>query len=297
MVASTGKRNAVASPQKTLMAAAVTLLLGSTVVARLLPVTIDPPRYGNATKALDVCRTTVRDVQPFLLVVFACTDHAPDAFMRLAHDTVGTAILLTDDPAAITDHNSMDASVTLMIVDRSDTVAALIDQKPAAWYQLSHYVWLMPQTDRSEATSLFRAAWRQWSVANVVIVTQSTAYTYNPFKDVVREHRTVDAEELRAVTRRKMNDLNGYPVRICMFPTRLKAIKQPDGTYKGTDGIIVSTLAKHMNFKPVYSEPSDGRKYGWAELNSNYNFKYTGLLGDLVHNKVDMAFNGVFLDV
>lgn len=78
-----------------------------------------------------------------------------------------------------------------------------------------------------------------------------------------------------------------------MFPTRLKAIKQPDGSYLGTDGIIVSTLAKHMNFTPVYSEPSDGNKYGWAESNNTF----TGLLGDLVHNRVDMAFNGVFLKV
>lgn len=139
----------------------------------------------------------------------------------------------------------------------------------------------------------FKTAWRKRSVINVVILQGFEAYTYDPFKGILAKH-DVDPDKLHTISRQKMNNLNGYSVRICMFPTRLKAVKQPDGTYKGTDGIVVSTLAKHMNFTPIYSEPSDGRKYGWAESSNN---TFTGLLGDLVKNKADMAFNGAFMKV
>lgn len=297
MMTAVGKRNAAVIPQ-TLIVAAATILFGSAVVvARLLPVAIDLPYFSDASKALNVCRTTVRDVQPFLLTVFAFTDHETDTLLRHVHDTVGTSILLIDEPTAAANHYNTDVRVVLMIVDGPSTIDALINNGVPTWNQLTHYMWLVPQINRWEAETLFQAVWRQRSVANVVIVTPSMAYTYSPYRDELREHRSLDVDELRLVARRMMNDLNGHTVRICMFPTRLNAIKQPDGTYKGTDGVIVSTLAKHMNFKPVYSEPSDGRKYGWAELKSDNNVTYTGLLGDLFHNKVDMAFNGVFLNV
>lgn len=209
-----------------------------------------------------------------------------------------------------------------MMADGPDPLSRLIDGKGPAgvWDQMSHYVWLLPAgvVKRLQAERLLRAAWQRWSVIHVVMVVASRAYTYDPFRDTLRA-QAVDAMALLAAARGKTSDLNGHPVRICMFPTRLKAVKQPDGTYKGTDGIVVSTLAKHMNFTPVYSEPSDGRKYGWAELNTDSaaeshadlltpaethaaeangnNYTYTGLLGDLVYNKVDMAFNGAFLKV
>lgn len=273
----------------------------SSVVARLMPTVVGPQRFDHLSKVLNVCRTTVRDVDPFLLIVFIFADDVPDAFLRHTHETVDTAILLIDvKPSAaetVDFDRLMDIRVALMVIDRPDTVAALIDDVPSAWDPMSHYVWLMPQIDRSTARTLFQTVWRQRSIVNVVIVTPYTAYTYNPFRDVLKEHQTVDGDELRTVARQKMTNLNGHPVRICMFPTRLNAVKQPDGSYKGTDGIVISTLAKQMNFTPIYTEPSDGMKYGWAELNSDSNFTYTGLLGDLVHNKVDMAFNGVFLNV
>lgn len=207
-----------------------------------------------------------------------------------------------------------------MVADGPDALHRLIDGKGpgGVWDQMSHYVWLLSagSVNRLQAERLLRAAWKRWSVIHVVIVTSRRAFTYDPFRDALRR-QAVDADALRAAARGKMNDLNGHAVRIGMFPTRLKAVKQPDGTYKGTDGIVASTLAKHMNFTPVYSEPSDGLKYGWAEPNSDgqapaeshpdplspesgaaeSNYTYTGLLGDLAYNKVDVAFNGAFLKV
>jgi len=288
---------------KPFFVATAAVIVGFTA-ARLSPVVDDRPEWTgwNESAAVELCRVTARDVQPFVMIVFVLSD-APDALLRHVHGVVGMALLLTNGTDADV---RPDNQVVLMIADRPEDVERLVDDSPSAWDQLSHYVCLMPDTDQSAAGSLFRAAWRQRSVINVVVMAASSAYTYDPFKDVLRKRDAADVDGLRTVARHKMTDLNGYPVRICMFPTRLKAVKQPDGTYKGTDGNVVSTLAKQMNFTPVYSEPSDGRKYGWAATNSEQhsddpgsesNYTYTGLLGDLVHNKVDMAFNGAFLNV
>lgn len=280
------------------------VIIGFTA-ARLLPVADDRPEWTgwNESAVMELCRVTVRDEQPFVIIVFTLSAAAPDVLLQHVHSAVGAAVLLTNGTAADV---RPDDQVVLMIADGPEDVERLIDDSPATWDQLSHYVFLMPDTDQSAAGALFRAAWRQRSVINVVVMAASLAYTYDPFKDVLQKRDAADVDGLRTVARHKMTDLNGYPVRICMFPTRIKAVKQPDGTYKGTDGNVVSTLAKQMNFTPVYSEPSDGKKYGWAETNSEphsddqgseSNYTYTGLLGDLVHNKVDMAFNGVFLNV
>ncbi|VVC39541.1 Hypothetical protein CINCED_3A012314 [Cinara cedri] len=260
-------------------------------ITRLSPdIIVEPDKYPNVLETINIFRTTVEDVYPFWLVVFVFTATIPDRFMKLLHGTLGTSVLLTNGT-----YERLDSQVALMVVDQTDTMLDLINDNPAVWDQMSHYVWLMPHINRSEASTLFRAAWQQRSVVNIVIVMTWSTYTYDPFKDVLREHLSFNVTEIRTVARQKMTDLNGHPVRICMFPTRLKAVKQPDGSYKGTDGMVVGTLAKHMNFTPIYMEPSDGKKYGWAELNSNSNFTYTGLLGDLVHDRVDMAFNGAFL--
>lgn len=253
---------------------------------------------------LDVCRTIVRDVQPFVFVVYLLrgTGRDDDGLLRLVHDTVGTSVVLqsADNGGG---EPKLDGQAALMVADGPDALLNAIDRGPnAVWDPMSHYVWLMPAAavGRAKAKTLFRAAWRRRNVVNAVIVQanrSAAAYTYNPFRDALARHHPVDADALRAVARHKMTDLNGHAVRVCMFPTRLNAVVQPDGTYKGTDGMVVSTLAKHMNFTPVYSLPSDGKKYGWAEPISKTNFTYTGLLGDLVHNRVDMAFNGAFLNV
>jgi len=260
--------------------------------------------------------------QPFALSVVAL-GAMPAGFLKSVHELIGMAVLLHAPATKLgPDVNGVRAILVIAddddVADPVDAVLGLIVNGTVAvsLNQLSHYViWLTRSAavDLSAIESLFRVAWRRRSVGNVVVIASGVAYTYLPFRDAVTEW-PMDAAGLRAVARQRMTDLNGYPVRICMFPTRLKAVKQPDGSYKGMDGIVAATLAKHMNFTPIYSEPSDGGKYGWAEANSepissvsntavttdngtDSNYTYTGLLGDLVHNKVDMAFNGVFLDV
>lgn len=261
-------------------------------IGRLSPVAV-VQKYQNELQILNVCRSTVMDVHPLVLVVFAFAD-APDGFLKRLHDTVGSAILLSNR----TDNLGMDSQVALIMADEPDTLTGMIDDGQVVWDPMSHYMWLMPAMSHVKAIALFRAAWQQRKVINVVIMVSSVAYTYNPFRDALRE-QPIDVDELRKVARLKMVDLNGHPVRICMFPTRLNAVKQPDGSYKGMDGVVVSTLAKHMNFTPIYNVPTDGRKYGWAESNfqTDTNFTYRGLLGDLVYNHADMAFNGAFLNV
>ncbi|XP_026811272.1 uncharacterized protein LOC113552623 [Rhopalosiphum maidis] len=283
----------------------VALLTATAVVGRLPPVDDSwPVAYRrDGPTVIDVCRMTAVDLaqQPFALSVVALGP-TPAGFLRSVHGMVGTAVLMHAPAADRGPDEARGADsggrTVLVIVDGRpvDEVLGLIDggAVAAAWDQKSHYVvWLIRQgvIVRSAIKTLFQTAWQKKWVANVVVIAYAAAYTYNPFRDSVTE-RPADAAVLRAVARLRMTDLNGHRVRICMFPTRLKAVKLPDGSYGGMDGIVAATLAKHMNFTPVYSEPSDGGKYGWAEANS----EYTGLLGDLVYNKVDMAFNGVFLN-
>lgn len=310
---------------------AITLLTtSSAAVGRLLPTTdLSPAAYHQNTPiVIKVCRMTAVDLaqQPFAMSVVAL-GATPAGFLRTVHDQTGMAVLM-HAPAVyrgpdLTRAYSGSRAVLVIVDDENDTdpvnaVLGLFVNGTAAVAldQLSHYViWLTRPgaVNLPEVEVLFRAAWRRRSAGNVVVIGSAATYTYNPFRDAVTEW-PVDTAGLRAVARQRMTDLNGHPVRICMFPTRLKAVKQPDGSYKGMDGIVAATLAKHMNFTPIYSEPSDGGKYGWAEVNSesvssesnsavtsdngtDSNYTYTGLLGDLVHNRVDMAFNGVFLDV
>ncbi|KAL4131948.1 hypothetical protein QTP88_009174 [Uroleucon formosanum] len=305
------------------------LTTSSAAVGRLLPTNdLSPAAYHQNTRiVIKVCRMTAVDLaqQPFAMSVIAL-GATPAGFLRMVHDQTGMAVLM-HAPAVyrgpdLTRANSGSRAVLVIVDDENDTdpvnaVLGLFVNGTAAVAldQLSHYViWLTRPgvVNLPEVEALFRAAWRRRSAGNVVVIGSAATYTYNPFRDAVTEW-PVDTAGLRAVARQRMTDLNGHPVRICMFPTRLKAVKQPDGSYKGMDGIVAATLAKHMNFTPIYSEPSDGGKYGWAEANSesvnsesnsavtsdngtDSNYTYTGLLGDLVHNRVDMAFNGVFLD-
>lgn len=310
---------------------AIALLTTSAAVGRLLPATgLSPVAYHqDALKVIAVCRMTAVDLaqQPFALSVVAL-GAMPVGFLKSVHKLIGMAVLMHAPPTNRgPDVTRVDKGVRAVLViadhdELTDPVRAVLGlivngTVRVALNQLSHYViWLTRSgvVHQPAIETLFRVAWQRQTAGNVVIIESAVAYTYNPFRDAVTEW-SMDTAGLRAVARQRMTDLNGYPVRICMFPTRLKAVKQPDGSYKGMDGIVAATLAKHMNFTPIYSEPSDGGKYGWAEANSetngseshhttvttnnstDSNYTYTGLLGDLVHNKVDMAFNGVFLDV
>lgn len=265
--------------------------------ARLSPVTVTPD-YSYRDRVVDLlhaCRVIVRDLQPFVFVVLVprSADPPPDQLMVLVHRVVGTAVLSVDNGTGI----AMDGQVALIVADSADAMAGLLDgTDDAVWDPTSQYYWLVPTVNHTAARSLFRVAWHRRTLVNVVLVARSVAYTYNPFNDTLTA-RPVDAHVLRHEYRHKMDDLHGHPVRICMFPTPLNAVRLPDGTYAGTDGLVASTLSKHMNFTPIYNEPTDGRKYGWAERISDSDFKYTGLLGDLVHNRADMTFNSVFLKV
>ncbi|XP_072158033.1 glutamate receptor U1-like [Bemisia tabaci] len=116
---------------------------------------------------------------------------------------------------------------------------------------------------------------------------------YNPFKnstEVTSIHMR-NIGRIKKMMVHRMNDLNGYPLRVSIFPARMKATPLGNGSYSGPDGFILSTLARRMNFKPVTSEPKDGKKYGYKTPNGSF----TGTLGDLINDRADISFNSVFI--
>ncbi|XP_050432535.1 uncharacterized protein LOC126840684 [Adelges cooleyi] len=233
-----------------------------------------------------VCQFTVKESCSSDMAVLSALKDVPDGFMARANAALNTTWSITDR----TDIRPTSRAV-LVVAEGVDQVIWLLENAPNVWDPLAYYVWLMPAADATEARRLFRLAWVQQSVINAVLLARRAVYTYNPFAKTLSQYGTVDLDVLQKDARGKTTDLHGYPVRVCMFPTRLKAVKQPDGTYKGTDGLILSALAQHMNFTPVISEPGDGKKYGWMEANNTF----TGALADIVYNNADVAFNGVFL--
>ncbi|XP_050538126.1 ionotropic receptor 21a-like isoform X2 [Daktulosphaira vitifoliae] len=179
----------------------------------------------------------------------------------------------------------------LIATNGSQRMSWLLTNVNGLWDSAVYYVWLIPTANDSVATELFQLAWTRHSMINVVLLTFSAVYTYNPFSQTLTQYCSVDKHALKKDFKTKIKNLHRYPVRISMFPTKLKAIAQSDGTYRGYDGFSLSILSKRMNFTPVISKPRDGKFYGWMEPNGTY----TGALADIVNGVADIAFNGVLL--
>lgn len=126
------------------MAASVLILTVDLALTRLLPILVPPKHYQYESRVLDVCRMTTAEVQPFVLVVFALATDPPERFLRRLHETVGTAILLTNNSSG----KRLDNQVALMMVNDAETVTLLAKENPTPWDQMSHYIWLMPRYRR-----------------------------------------------------------------------------------------------------------------------------------------------------
>ncbi len=116
--------------------------------------------------------------------------------------------------------------------------------------------------------------WENHRINRVLLITFKNVgkiRSYNPFFKTLTEDEIQESNfnatirDIRKIMRQKMTNLNGHPIRVTMFPTRLKAVPQADGTFAGSDGIILQIIAKKMNFTPIIEPPPDGHKYGWKE--------------------------------
>lgn len=157
----------------------------------------------------------------------------------------------------------------------------ILSKRVPIWTPEVSYVILIRDTPISYE-NIFDCLWSNFFIAHVWIISlqnPNKMVSYNPFykKLVENEIKVNDLNKMRTyiakVTRQKMSKLNGYPIRVTLFPTRLKAVPQSDGTYAGHDGTLLQTLAKQMNFTPVIHVPKDGCKYGW-KVNGSFTGKF-----------------------
>lgn len=134
-----------------------------------------------------------------------------------------------------------------------------------------------------------------------------TVLAYNPFIEAYDGWRGVLQEwrftEVREILRNRTQNLHLSPVKVAMFPRYPTAIPylsngsrqyiENDGPidhYGGIDGLILYHLSQYMNFSPVYEKPLDGKEYGYV----TDRFSGTGVLGDLLTGRAEMAFNSLF---
>lgn len=172
----------------------------------------------------------------------------------------------------------------LLIFGNCDRLFDAISLPLPIWIPETSYVILVREFPPS-SDSVFRDLWIHNHVTNVLMIAwrePGKVQSYNPFFDELTENQIETSStgntsnttnNIRKIMRNKMSNMNGHPIRVTMFPTRLKAIPLPNGTFTGYDGIILQTLAKHMNFTPIITIPPDGHKYGWKEKNGSFTGK------------------------
>ncbi|CAH0381813.1 unnamed protein product [Bemisia tabaci] len=189
------------------------------------------------------------------------------------------------------------AKLVIVVVGDELNVWDLVNKQSdeTLWSSTCYYI-VVAASIPPDILDLFQAFWNGYFVHNIIFYpTDGTELVsvYNPFKNSSQVTR-IQMRNIRAIRSsfvKKMSDLNGYPLRVSIFHTRTKALPLGNGSYSGRDGFLLSTLARRMNFKPVISEPKDGLRYGFKAENGSY----TGMLGDLIYDRVDISFNSVFI--
>lgn len=167
---------------------------------------------------------------------------------------------------------------TLLIYGNIKELYSTLSKKVKIWAADVFYIILINEFVINY-DKIFKDLWQNHRIKNALLISfkePGKVISYNPFFDrlnvvdwnVSSLNETLN--KIRKITRKKMSNLNGHPIRVTMFPTRLKAVPQADGTYIGSDGIILQMLAKRMNFTPIITVPPDGHKYGWKEKNGTF---------------------------
>lgn len=121
--------------------------------------------------------------------------------------------------------------------------------------------------------------------------------TYNPFTEVQEIHIEPSTKSRLHINLNssKLLNLHGYPVTISYINHYPSAEVSYDinGSvlYKGTVGKPFHTFSQYMNFTPELKIKHNKLNYGTLLPNETW----TGVIGDVAHNRVDMSLNGMFM--
>lgn len=159
---------------------------------------------------------------------------------------------------------------------------------------------------------LFDAIWLKFQILEMVMYYPYVCgfekiLKYNPvMKESVNLVSKEDLENNPKILSQRINDLNGYPLKVKLFgrvPTSVKNMSksilnsylqkdiQRIGNIGGIDGFTLANLVKYLNFSVDVTEPADGIEYGYV----NQDGIYFGTLGDVIYKRADISFNGRFL--
>lgn len=146
----------------------------------------------------------------------------------------------------------------------------------------------------------------QFAGGSIASLKSITAYLclYNPFAGNAHE-RTPEVRcwsfennvkekilEMENFQAQRLKDLNKFPLKISIFEYEMKCVAVYDTNgnishYTYPDGELISTVAKIMNFMPIYKPILEGPKYGLKIPGGIF----TGSLGDSEYERVDLVAN------
>lgn len=166
---------------------------------------------------------------------------------------------------------------------------------------------------------ILKTLWEKYGILNVKIkLPCSDLYEYiYRFKPFVYQnttwgtlHKFLIQEAINDSInfRNNLRFMEGYPVRVSMFPrlpsavakTKLpKAIRENrsykilkrSGGFGGIDGTVLAYTSFYLNFTTVINNPPWGMEYGYILSNGTL----VGSLGDVVYKNVIASFNGRFI--
>lgn len=128
----------------------------------------------------------------------------------------------------------------------------------------------------------YSKTWIELVLMNPFVESVPTFKNFN----ITPDNLVLQMEKVKQFTKKRVSNLQGYPLRISIYdyPMTSKPHFDKNGKithYSGLEGELVSTIAKIMNFTPIYLEANGGR-YGFQLPNGTY-------VGDLARIEYGLA--------
>jgi hypothetical protein len=217
-----------------------------------------------------------------------------------------------------------EATVFVLFVDanKANEVSKILKtlKQQVHWNSRAPFLFILFRAYRNlekNISLIFRICWRD-QLFNVLLFDIQTdirlttlenisAYLYSPFSQYTKTttmiplssnsyKNSVCKYNRKSLFFNGLRDLHGYTLRVSMFdqpPKSIMKIREDNKTYsvEGEDGVLLSVLAKHMNFTPMVTIPKDNLDMGFRRSDGTV----TGSTGDMVYNRADISFNSRFL--
>lgn len=124
---------------------------------------------------------------------------------------------------------------------------------------------------------------------------------YNPFSEKLSDFLCLSFDldnmkeslmKMKSFLRKRIENLQGFKLKVNIFEYKMKSVavysqKGELSRYTYPDGELLSSIAKNMNFTPVYLNNFGEAKYGFQFQNGTF----SGSLADLEYDRADLVAN------